>query len=455
MGRGANVIAVWKTLVVALVLAAPAAAQTPAPSPASAATQTPAAPAAAALPAAPAPPAAPPPVRQVEFNDAVREALERNPTIGEAATNVARADALVAQARALTFPSVSVSVGTTTLDSARGFAGGITQPQNQFAATGNVQYIVGGFAALGEARDQAAVATASSVQARQGVAIAAAEAYLTVIAAHRQVDVSTRARQTAQAHLDYANTRLQGGVGSRLDALRAAQAATADELQLEQAELGLRKAQEALGVVLAYNGPVDAGAEPAFDVPATIDESTWMQARPDLLAQQAVQRAAERVVRDSWIDWAPLPTLAFTPQVITPSGLFQPSRTWRFTISATQPLFDGGQRRAQKRARQTAVDDAKLVFSGLQIQARSEVRIAQESVDRLQRALATARTAVSQATDVLGITNEAFRVGATTDIEVIDAQRSLRDAETAAAQSEDAVRRAKLDLLVAIGTFPQ
>jgi len=38
------------------------------------------------------------------------------------------------------------------------------------------------------------------------------------------------------------------------------------------------------------------------------------------------------------------------------------------------------------------------------------------------------------------ITDVAFREGATTNIEVIDAQRRARDAETAAAIAEDAVR---------------
>ena len=56
---------------------------------------------------------------------------------------------------------------------------------------------------------------------------------------------------------------------------------------------------------------------------------------------------------------------------------------------------------------------------------------------------------------MLSITDVAFREGATTNIEVIDAQRGARDAETAAAIAEDAVRRAKLELLVATGRFPQ
>jgi outer membrane protein TolC len=76
-------------------------------------------------------------------------------------------------------------------------------------------------------------------------------------------------------------------------------------------------------------------------------------------------------------------------------------------------------------------------------------------VQRLERAQAIAQEAVDQASEVLRITTSAFEIGATTNIEVIDAQRSLRDAEVAAASSEDAVRHAKLDLLVAIGKFPQ
>jgi outer membrane protein TolC len=396
-----------------------------------------------------------PVLRTVEFAQAVREAIEKNPTVGQAAVSIARAEALVAQARSLTLPSASANVTTTTLDSARGFDGGVTQPRNQIAIGGDVRYVVGGFAVIGQARDQVDVATATSVQAKQAVAIAAAEAYLAVIAGRRQVEVATRAVETAQAHLDYADRRLQGGAGSRLNQLRAAQAVTADRLQLEQAQLALRRGQEALGVALASDGPVDAGAEPAFDVPATIDENAWMRARPDLVTQETIRRAAERVVRDSWIDWTPFPTIAFDPQVVAPSGLFQPSRTWRLTVTATQPLFDGGQRRAQKRVRQTAVEQSTFALTGLQIQARSEVRIAQEAVQSLERALTTARAAVDQATDVLRITTAAFEVGATTNIEVIDAQRSLRDAEAAAAVSEDAVRHAKLDLLVAIGRFPQ
>jgi outer membrane protein TolC len=67
----------------------------------------------------------------------------------------------------------------------------------------------------------------------------------------------------------------------------------------------------------------------------------------------------------------------------------------------------------------------------------------------------SARQAAEQAGEVVQITDVAFRAGATTNIEVIDAQRVLRDSETAVVIAEDAARRARLELLVATGQFPR
>ena len=64
-------------------------------------------------------------------------------------------------------------------------------------------------------------------------------------------------------------------------------------------------------------------------------------------------------------------------------------------------------------------------------------------------------SAAASANEVLKITIVAFEAGASTNIEVIDAQRSARDLETAVTQAEDRVRQARLDLLVALGRFPQ
>ena len=58
------------------------------------------------------------------------------------------------------------------------------------------------------------------------------------------------------------------------------------------------------------------------------------------------------------------------------------------------------------------------------------------------------------AREALDLANRAYRAGATSNIEVIDAERRARDADTAAVIAEDNVRQARLDLLAAAGQFP-
>ena len=401
----------------------------------------------------PAQPQAPP---KMEFDEAIKQAVAKNPSVQRAATNITRAELLLQQSRLILYPTVTATAVNATLDSARGFAGGVTQPQNQTTFAGGVSYPVlvpARWAQIQQARDQIVVAEAATSEVRQQIAVAAAQAYLSVIAARRQVEVTARALESARAHLDYATKRFEGGAGSRLNQLRAAQIASSDEARLEAIQNALRTAQEALGVIVVSDGPVDAGADPVLDAPGAMDENAWRAARPDIITQAAIQRAAERVVRDSRLDWFPEVGASFDPAYVTPSGLFSPSGTWRFTLSSTYVVFDGGSRRLARRNRELTLDQSRIVMSEIEIQARSEVRLAQETVVSRQRALESARRAAQQAAEVVTITTTAFEVGATTNLEVIDAQREARDADTVAAIALDALNRAKLDLLVALGIF--
>jgi outer membrane protein len=400
---------------------------------------------------------APEPVK-ITFEEAIDRALKNNPGVAEAAQAILRAEAFLQQAQTVFRPTLAGTVTTTVLDSERGFDTFVTQPQTQSLLGVSVAYPVlaaSRWAARAQAQDQVQVARLASADVRKQIAVATAQAYLAVIAQQRQVEVNERARENAQAHLDYARARLEGGVGSRLNELRAAQELATDEVLLEASRLALRRAQEALGVLVAADGPVDAAAEPAFEVPPPPAEDSWLADRPDVQLFSAQVRAADRVYRDSWKDWVPSAVASFEPQLVTPAGLFQPSRTWRALVSFSVPIFDGGERRAIARERQVAFETARIQLTDVELQARSELRTARAALESTERALASARLAAQHAAEVLRITDIAFRAGATTNIELVDAQRSARDAETAAAQAEDLVRQARLDLLVALGRFPQ
>jgi outer membrane protein TolC len=395
---------------------------------------------------------------RVSFEEAVQRALEKNPGVIEAAQAILRAEALLQEANTVYRPAASGSITTTVLDSARGFDEFVTQPRTQSLLGVAVSFSVldaARWAQTVQAQDQIRVARLSVTETRRQVAIATAQSYLAVIALQRQVEVTALARENAIAHYEYARARLEGGAGSRLNELRAAQELELDETLLEAARLALRRAQEALGVLMAADAPVDASAEPALEVVEAPTDASWLTQRADVQLFSAEIDAADRVFRDSWRDWVPTAAVSFEPTLLTPAGLFSPSRSWRGFLSVSVPIFDGGARSATKRQREIALQTARIQLTDVELRARAELREAQAALDSSERAVQHARLAAQHAAEVLKITAVAFREGATTNIELIDAQRRSRDADTIAVQAEDRVREARLDTLVALGRFPR
>ena len=394
---------------------------------------------------------------RVTFPDAVKRATDRNPTVGEAAQAILRAEALLDRAKSVFHPSVYGDVSTTILDAARGFNGNITQPRTQSSFAGTVSYAflsAERWAAKTQAGDQVGIAKISAEEVRRQVALAAAQAYLAVIAAEHQRDIAVRNRDTAQALADYARTRLEAGQGSRLNHVRSSQELATSVGLIHAAELAVRQAQEALGVATFSDAPVDASGDPDIE-PATPPSSddTWLIRRPDVRLSTAQVQAADRVVRDNWKSWLPVGTASFTPQYVTPPGFFAPAKTWVAFFQLQVPIYDGTFG-ATKRIRIADRETAKLRLDAVRLEARSEVRVAQESVARNEQIVAANRQAAESAVEALRISEIAYKAGATTNIEVVQAQQTARSAEIVASLAEDRLRQARLDLLVALGQFP-
>jgi outer membrane protein TolC len=399
-----------------------------------------------------------PVVETVTFDEAIARALDKNPTVAIAATNILRSEALLEQARAIVRPRVTGNFTNTTLDTGREFSGQTVQPQSQSVLGLNASMpalAAAQWAARTQAMDQVEIARLSVIDVRRNIALAAASAYLDVIAQKRQVEVIRSAVDTARGQLDYNTRRREGGVGSRLNELRSAQLLASAEAQLEVLLFNVRRAQEALGVLLVANGPVDVSGEPAFEIPQDVPEAEWLPNRPDIKVATAQRAANERIVKDSKYDWWPVANVAFTPQYLTPAGIFQPSKTWSLSVQVAQPIYEGGFRAGQRHQREALFEASTLSLVQAQIDARAEVRTSREAVQARERALLRARDAAAAANEVLKITIVAFEAGSTTNLEVIDAQRAQRDVEAAVAIAEDGVRQARLNLLVALGLFPR
>jgi outer membrane protein TolC len=401
------------------------------------------------------------PMERITFADAIARAIDKNPTAAIAAAGILRAEGLVRQARSATLLQLTGNVTTTTLNRGVEFQGATVTPQNQVTASLTADMPVvnaAAWARRAQALDQQHVAELNLADVRRQVATSTADAYLAVFAARRVLDANTRARDTAKAHFDLATELEQRGTGSHVNTLRAQQQWTSDEGLVEAARLSLYRAQEALGILIVADGPVDAADEPTFDVSeptAGAGSAASAFARTDLKLFAAEQQAASRVVRDSAKDYFPSLDAIFLPQSTYPAQFFVPANSWRFLLQANVPLFDSGQRAAMKVQRQAALDEATATLAGATTTVASQVRAAREAVASSERSLVSERAAADQAQQVVSITNLSFRAGAATSIEVIDAERSARDADTAVAVGEDNLRRAQLDLLIALGRFPR
>jgi outer membrane protein TolC len=408
----------------------------------------------AAAAAAQQPPSA---LEPLTFDEAVRRAVERHPTVGQATQAILRAQALLQQASSVFRPYASGTVGTTILNEARQFGDSIVVPRTQSVFNATVSYpllAAERWARKNQAADQVAVARVSAEETRRQVALNAAQAYLAVFATERQREISLRNRDTAKALSDYAHTRLQAGQGSRLNDVRSSQELATAEGLLQAADLAVVRAQEALGIAVFADGPVDVSGEPTLAAAPPPSSDAWLLQRPDVRLFSTQLQALDRVMSDTWRSWLPTATASFTPQYVTPAGLFEPAKSWRAFFLLQVPIYDGTLG-ATRKLRIADRESAKLRLDAVKLEARSEVRSAQEAVARGEQIVVTARQAAAGAAEVLRITEVAYRAGATTNIEVVQAQQTARNSETLAALAEDRLRQARLDLLVALGQFPQ
>jgi len=452
MAGGARLFALSLTL-----LGAPVAiAQTPG-APAAAVSGAPAGGPSSAPAVLPAPPGPPPPIR-VSWQRALELAEAHNTSTLVADQEIRRAEALVREARAAWLPTLTGNGSYTRIDSARYFGTTVTTPAGSW--NGNLALTVPivappAWANDWHAQDAREVARVTAADARRQLATAVGRTYLTVILQHRQVEVAARARDTAKVHYDYAHTRLGLGLGNGVDDARAAQELHSDESQLNDAQTALVRAQSALAVLLSAEDLVDVEDDvqlaAAPSAQAAIDDAR--KNRSDVRALQARKLSSEHLRRDEWVYYAPS-LLAQAQAFKQTATLLQPASGWQASVVLSIPFFDGGLRYGVARERAALDEEARIQLEATLRQVSVEVRTQFRVVESADRSLEAARQALASAAQAAVLADKSYRAGASTNLEVIDAERRARDAASQVAFAEDNARQARLDLLLATGAFP-
>jgi len=208
-------------------------------------------------------------LERLTFQQAIDRAVLNNPTVAQATAGIMRAEAILRQVRSSSLPALALTMATNVSNPVK-FQGSTIVPavQTQTTPTLGVPILTPvAWAQRNQAGDQIVVAQQNEKDVQRQVAVAAGQSYLAIIARRRVLDLNSRARENAQAHFEFANQRFQGGIGSRLNALRAEQEVLSNETRVEEALLAIQLAQEALGVLVVVDGPVDAVDYPVFDIP--------------------------------------------------------------------------------------------------------------------------------------------------------------------------------------------
>jgi NodT family efflux transporter outer membrane factor (OMF) lipoprotein len=252
----------------------------------------------------------------------------------------------------------------------------------------------------------------------------------------RGMDAQTRLLQatvTSLEHqLDLTERRLGGGVATAAD---VAQARTQLEtVRAQLVDVGVARAQleHAIGT-LANQKAADFGipASPLdLDLPAIPlgVPSQLLQRRPDIASAERRTAAANAQIGIAQSAFYPSISLGATGGFeSTNAGTWiqGPSSLWSLGAQATQLLFDAGQRRALNDEARHAYEAQTAAYKGTVLAAFNDVEDQLSSLRILESESLVEQRAVASAQHSYDLSNERYKGGVTSYLEVLTAENAL------------------------------
>ncbi len=296
-----------------------------------------------------------------------------------------------------------------------------------------------------QAQEKQLVAT--STQILQSVAVA----YYAAAGNDELVGARRHAIEVAQKTLDNEKVRFGAGVVNRVSVTRA-------ELALIQAEQRLREALD--GRAAAYRTlatllRVPAGSFKVVPPPpptdtqvASADElvSQAMERRPELLSSQLQQRALGQQSFSQLLRWAPSLSLFGNIRLTNATGFAGRVDSYAIGLQLDWLLFDGFARDAQRHALDAQRRDAQLRMEQLRETISDEVVSGRRNVETRKRGLVTAERSVQMTRETLELVRTQYQAGTATQLDLLNAQDTLIQAEVGVAQARFDLSLAVLNL---------
>lgn len=416
------------------------------------------------LVAVPAAAQTPEPVPVLTLQEALDLAARNNETAGIAQARLDRAKALRREAYATLLPDVTVT-GTYTRRSrevTRDIDGESVVIQARDALAGNATVDV----ALFDARTFPVARAASrslhaqefeSFDLRRALAFDVAESYFAVLSAERLRDAATRRIGVAEATVGDAQVKLEAGLASRNELTRVELELATAQLARTEAENSVRTNRLLLGFLIGApaDRPLVEGGPSLLD--ATTPEEIEREAerlRPDLQAAALRAEALRLLAQEPLLRILPTLDLQGIYRGTNEAGLSGNDTDWNVAATLTWEVFDGGVRYAQAAARRAEFREASLATDQLRRLIGLEIRTARADLDTARAALEQAQVRARVAEQNAEEVRVRFGEGLATGLEQADAVVSAFEAEAELARQRFALRLAELSLLQAVGRWP-
>jgi NodT family efflux transporter outer membrane factor (OMF) lipoprotein len=402
------------------------------------------------------------------FGDPALDALEAqvdvsNQNLAAAEATYRQASALVREARAAYFPTVTIGVGyartrtSATLGSAGGTGntGGTGQTGSRGGGSGGASDFFqlpidiawapdfwGKVRRSVEANQAGAQASAGDLQtARLSVQGALAQDYFQLRALDAQRRLLDATVAAFEQSLELTRTRYGGGVASQVDIVQAQ--AQLESARAQAIDVGVQRAQLEHAIALLIGKPPSAFAVPPTPlaggpppIPVGVP-SQLLERRPDVAAAERRVASANAEIGVAIAAFYPTITLSASTGFES-SGLATwltwPSRFWSVGPGISQTVFDGGLRRAQTEAARAAYDASVATYRQTVLGAFQGVEDNLAALRILEDEARVQDAAVGAAERSVALTLDQYRAGTVGYLNVITTQTIALANQTTAVQ---------------------
>ncbi len=338
-------------------------------------------------------------------------------------------------------------------------------PANAFSTSADLRQTLFSFK-LGKALQAARLARTAGQQdvrrALQMTALDAVRSYNQLLFAIEQLRVIRTNVESKQSHLEYARNRRAAGAATELEVLRAEVDLENQRAEQLRAENEVASARATLNTVMLR--PTNTPIQPtdslvvvplAVRFDDAIEEA--LTARPEIQTLRLKEQIQDKLIGVAAADMKPRADFdgSFGYAVRRPKNLFDRDFSrWSGALTIKVPLFDGRRtagRVAQERAQRNSVTQQ---IAALENQVRLEVQSAWDGLALAERMIQAADLNVTQARRAADMTEANYRLGAATQLDVVDAQQALRQAENIRNQALQSHANGRATLRYVMGQDP-